>query len=134
MSTINPPTMRDLIDRVDSVRNTLSDAARQGAMARLAKRGRLSARERIARLVDPGSFSEVGGLVTAEDDGIGAKDLAAVERDAGAAPALLDDRRHRGAALHRHACPRDRGHERAKELRRIDLRLVGEPGGAGELG
>jgi acetyl-CoA carboxylase carboxyltransferase component len=72
MSTTSPPTMRQLIERVEAVRATLGDAARQPAMEKLARRGRLSARERIARMVDAGSFSEVGGLVTAEDDGIGA--------------------------------------------------------------
>jgi len=70
--TTNPPTMRELIDRVEAVRTTLGDGARQPQMDKLARRGRLSARARIARLVDAGSFTETGGLVAAEEDGIGA--------------------------------------------------------------
>lgn len=65
------PTMRDLIDRVEEVRASIGDPARQPAIEKLARRGRLSARERIARLVDAGSFGEIGGLVAAEEDGIG---------------------------------------------------------------
>lgn len=65
-------TMRDLLARVEAVRASIDDPARQPAMEKLARRGRLSARERIARLVDAGSFNEFGGLVAAEDDGIGA--------------------------------------------------------------
>ncbi len=66
-------TMRDLIERIEAVRGTLTDAARAPAIEKLAKRGKLSARTRIARLVDRESFAEFGGLVTAEDDGIGAE-------------------------------------------------------------
>ncbi len=65
-------TMQDLIDRIDAVRATLGDTARKTAVDKLAGRGRLSARTRIERLVDADSFSEIGGLVTAEEDGIGA--------------------------------------------------------------
>ena len=65
--------MRDLIDRVEAVRATLGDDARRPAMDKLAARGRLSARTRIGRLVDPGSFTEMGGLVAAEENGIGAE-------------------------------------------------------------
>lgn len=73
MSTPTVPTMRELIDRIESVRATLSDEGRAAAIDKLARRGRLSARRRIARLLDPGSFAEIGGLVTAEDDGVGAE-------------------------------------------------------------
>lgn len=65
-------TMHDLIDHIEAVRATLKDSARQPAVEKLARRGRLSSRERINRLADPDSFSEVGGLVAAEEDGIGA--------------------------------------------------------------
>ena len=65
-------TMRDLIGRIEAVRDSLSDKARTAAVEKLARRGRLSARVRIDRLVDDESFTEFGGLVTAEDDGIGA--------------------------------------------------------------
>ena len=39
------------------------DAARPEAMAMQHRLGKLSARERIARLTDPGSFQEVGALM-----------------------------------------------------------------------
>jgi len=73
MSSTSDPTMRDLIDRVEAVRATLGDDARRPAMDKLAARGRLSARTRIGRLVDPCSFTEMGGLVAAEENGIGAE-------------------------------------------------------------
>ncbi len=62
------PTMRSLIDKVEAVRASVSDAARGPAMERLAARGRQSARARIAALVDPGSFAEIGGLVAPDTD------------------------------------------------------------------
>ncbi|MFO1079295.1 MAG: carboxyl transferase domain-containing protein [Reyranellaceae bacterium] len=67
----DPATMRDLIAGIEAVRHTLGDEARAAAVAKLAARGKLSARERIVRLVDAGSFEEIGGLVAAEVDGIG---------------------------------------------------------------
>ena len=63
----NDVTMRDLIDGIETVRGTLMDESRGPAMARLAKRGTLSARTRLDRLLDAGSFAEIGGLVAAED-------------------------------------------------------------------
>jgi propionyl-CoA carboxylase beta chain len=65
-------TMRDLIDGIEQVRATLTDETRAAAIERLAKRGKLSARTRLDRLVDRGTFDEIGGLVAAEEDGIGA--------------------------------------------------------------
>ncbi len=62
-------TMRDLIDDIEAVRETLMDTSRSVAMERLAKRGTLSARTRIDRLLDRDSFSEVGALVAADDPG-----------------------------------------------------------------
>src|SRR5919108_572293 len=61
-------TMRELIDGIESTRAKLADAARQTAVEKLHARGKLSARERLARLVDTGSFTEIGGLVAEDDD------------------------------------------------------------------
>ncbi len=60
-------TMRELIDGIEGVRAMLDDSARQPAVEKLHARGKLSARERLARLIDKDSFVEIGGLV-AEDD------------------------------------------------------------------
>ena len=65
-------TMRDLIAGIDTVRGMLSDEARAPVIDRLARRGKLSARTRLSRLVDRGSFDEIGAMVAAEEDGIGA--------------------------------------------------------------
>ena len=61
------PSIRELMGRVEDARGSLHDAARPDAVAKVHARGRLSARERIARLVDPGSFDEIGALVVASD-------------------------------------------------------------------
>ena len=61
------PTIRELMARVEDARSSLHDAARPDAVAKVRARGRLSARERIARLIDEGSFDEIGGLVVASD-------------------------------------------------------------------
>lgn len=67
-------TARDVLAEVEDARSRLMDAARPEAMERLAKRGKLSARERIRRLTDAGTFDEIGALVAAggEDDPPGA--------------------------------------------------------------
>ncbi len=66
-------TMRDLIDGIAAARATLDDAARAPAIDKLHARGKLSARERVARLIDAGSFTEIGGLVAEDDEtGLGA--------------------------------------------------------------
>ena len=66
--TVTPPRIHDLIAAVETARAGLLDAARPAAVERVHSRGRLSARERLARLIDAGSFSEIGALVTAEQD------------------------------------------------------------------
>ena len=65
MTSDSPPddTMADALERVESARAAVVDGARPGAVARQHGRGRLTARERIARLCDPGSFVELGSLV-----------------------------------------------------------------------
>ncbi|MEQ8347714.1 MAG: carboxyl transferase domain-containing protein [Sneathiellaceae bacterium] len=57
------PTMDDLLRDLADARLAVSDAGRPDAVARQRKRGKLTARERIARLADPQSFREMGSLV-----------------------------------------------------------------------
>jgi len=58
--------LRQILAAIEADRASLMDAARPEAMKRLAERGRLSARTRIERLVDPGSFDEIGALASTE--------------------------------------------------------------------
>lgn len=55
--------MREKLDAVEQARLAASDAGRPEAVARQRKRGKMTARERIASLFDAGSFAEMGGLV-----------------------------------------------------------------------
>lgn len=55
-------------DQFSAKRDGLSDATRHAAVARQHALGKLSARERIALLVDHGSFHEVGALVEPKRD------------------------------------------------------------------
>jgi acetyl-CoA carboxylase carboxyltransferase component len=57
---------RDLLAAIEAAHGALMDEARPEAMRKLGERGRLSARERIARLVDAGSFDEIGALASVE--------------------------------------------------------------------
>lgn len=66
--TVTPPRIQDLIASVETARAGLLDDARLAAVERVHARGRLSARERLARLIDEGSFREMGALVTPEQD------------------------------------------------------------------
>lgn len=75
MDTITP---RTLLDDVQSAQEALLDGARASAVARQHARGKLTARERIAQLTDPGSFREIGALVVPED----ADDANAARREA----------------------------------------------------
>lgn len=59
---------RQILAAIESERAKLMDAARPEAMKRLAERGRLSPRARIERLVDPGTFDEIGALASAEPE------------------------------------------------------------------
>jgi acetyl-CoA carboxylase carboxyltransferase component len=63
-----PRTMRELIGEVAQARRETLDENRPDAVARQRKRGKLTARERIARLCDADSFREVGGLARAMGD------------------------------------------------------------------
>src|SRR4051812_50143407 len=59
----------DAMSAVEAARAALQDAARGDALVRQRVRGKLTARERIAMLLDAGSFLEVGGFATAQPDG-----------------------------------------------------------------
>jgi propionyl-CoA carboxylase beta chain len=64
--TATPPRIQDLISSIESARAGLMDDARPAAVERVHGRGRLSARERLDRLIDRDSFREMGALVTPE--------------------------------------------------------------------
>ena len=51
------------LERVAAKRHAVSDAGREAAVAKQHGRGKLTARERIAAILDPGSFRETGQLV-----------------------------------------------------------------------
>jgi acetyl-CoA carboxylase carboxyltransferase component len=53
---------KSLIDELEARRARVGDAARPEAIEKLHAQGKLSARERIDRLFDPGSFTEIGAL------------------------------------------------------------------------
>jgi acetyl-CoA carboxylase carboxyltransferase component len=59
-----PPgaTMRASLAQIAAARATVLDEGRPAAVERQHGRGRLTARERVAALFDPGSFREFGGL------------------------------------------------------------------------
>lgn len=54
-------------ETVAGLRHTVSDAARPAAVARAHDRGRLTPRERIAQLCEPGSFHEYGTFAHADE-------------------------------------------------------------------
>ena len=62
---------------VQSAKNALSNQARPAAVERQHKLGKLTARERVAELVDHGSFHEVGALVQPKRDVLGTENLQA---------------------------------------------------------
>src|SRR5258708_23878299 len=67
--TVTPPRIQDLIASIETARAGLLDDARPIAVERVHARGRLSARERLARLHDEGTFREMDPLATlAQDD------------------------------------------------------------------
>ncbi len=59
------------IDQLRAARDLAYDAARPDAVAKVHERGRLTARERIDAVIDPGSFVETGVLAGAEDEPAG---------------------------------------------------------------
>ncbi|MEQ8345379.1 MAG: carboxyl transferase domain-containing protein [Sneathiellaceae bacterium] len=60
--------MQALVEQLQAERALLDDAARPASVARQAKRAQMTARGRIAALVDAGSFCEIGGLVREAGD------------------------------------------------------------------
>lgn len=69
--------MRALIGMMEGRRASVMDAQRPDAVARQHREGKLTARERIERLCDPGSWRELGALVTAAADTPETSDLDA---------------------------------------------------------
>jgi len=61
----DPSTERTDLAAVQSRQAGLLDPARPAAVARRRERGRRTARENVEALLDPGSFSEIGGLAIA---------------------------------------------------------------------
>src|SRR5689334_18765615 len=59
-------SQRDLRAAIEQVRASVMDEARPEAVKRLAERGRLTARKRIAKLADKGTFDEYGALAATE--------------------------------------------------------------------
>ena len=80
-------TARDVLADVEAARARLMDAARPEAVAKVAKRGKLPARERIRRLVDAGTFDEIGALVTGETEG--GPEASQAERDTSPADGVV---------------------------------------------
>src|SRR4051812_10707775 len=60
-----------LIEPLHEARERAYDAARPEAVAKIHARGRLTARERIDAVIDPGSFVETGVLAGADDEAAG---------------------------------------------------------------
>jgi propionyl-CoA carboxylase beta chain len=60
--------MRALVEDVAARKRAVLDDARQDALEGQRSRGKLTARERVERLVDPGSFSELGQLAHPRSD------------------------------------------------------------------
>lgn len=54
---------RQRIDEVEAKRLSVSDAGRPEAVEKQGRRGKMTVRQRIDALLDPGTFREIGGLV-----------------------------------------------------------------------
>jgi acetyl-CoA carboxylase carboxyltransferase component len=65
-----PDPIEDLHERLDAVRAQGGEAAKE----RQRKQGKLTARERLDLLLDPGSFSEIGGFVETRSSDFGMAD------------------------------------------------------------
>jgi propionyl-CoA carboxylase beta chain len=83
---------QEALAAVRAAKEALSDQARPGAVERQHKLGKLSARERIAALVDHGSFHEVGALVQPKRDVMGTEKLQAPADGVLAGYASIDGR------------------------------------------
>lgn len=64
-ATNEAPTTRQDLDHLNGRRRMILDSARPDAVKKVHERGRRTARENIADLVDPGSFDEYGALMYA---------------------------------------------------------------------
>jgi acetyl-CoA carboxylase carboxyltransferase component len=68
MSESLPPTARQLADAIALAKSAIHDEQRPQAMAKRERDGKLSARARVAALLDQGSFLEAGGLAGPHHD------------------------------------------------------------------
>ena len=89
---MSEPTSRDLLQKVQSARAEVMDAARPEAVAKRRSQGLGTVRERIYGLVDGGSFREIGALVEPDRDNELNKDLVAPADGAITGTGLLDGR------------------------------------------
>ncbi len=71
------PTSRDLLARVEAAKRAVSDAGRPEVVNKRHEQGLMTARERIARLLDAGSFREFGSLVEPQRNNELNRDLVA---------------------------------------------------------
>lgn len=72
------PSMRALVEQLHEGRNQALQMGRSSRVERQHQTGRLTARERLDLLLDPGSWYEIGLLALPEDrrpDGVGAADV-----------------------------------------------------------
>ncbi|MDP6270739.1 MAG: carboxyl transferase domain-containing protein, partial [Alphaproteobacteria bacterium] len=74
---MSEPSSRDLLEKIEAARAQVMDEARPEAVAKRRSQGLATARERIAGLVDAGSFREIGSLVEPDRDNELNRDLVA---------------------------------------------------------
>lgn len=86
------PTSRDWLELVVARGDEVLDAGRPNAVERQHSLGKLTARERIDRIVDPGSFLEVGRYAEPSHDTSFTKEVVAPADGVITGTALLDER------------------------------------------
>ncbi|MFT7653458.1 MAG: acetyl-CoA carboxylase carboxyltransferase component [Limisphaerales bacterium] len=82
----------DLIEQIEAARRAGLDAARSAAVDGVHAKGKLTARERLALLLDPDSFTEFGGLAgktTKVDDAVAADGLVSGVGDVVGRPVVV---------------------------------------------
>jgi acetyl-CoA carboxylase carboxyltransferase component len=77
VSAPQAPQMQDLLEQMRVARERVLDGSRAEAVGRQHAKGKMTARERIAYLADPGSFVEHGALVAPVEDNEFNKGIAA---------------------------------------------------------
>ena len=89
---MSEPSSRDELEKVETARAEVMDEARPEAVAKRREQGLGTARERIAALVDDGSFREIGALVEPDRDNELNRDLVAPADGAITGTAMLEGR------------------------------------------